>query len=77
VEVKDIKTFIWSARQVCDKMPGKVHFLIMGPCGEESVYVDQCMSLRTLLNLDGVMDFTGNVDLREYLGKLIWWLLRV
>ncbi|HPZ07658.1 MAG TPA: GT4 family glycosyltransferase PelF [Candidatus Eremiobacteraeota bacterium] len=66
VEIKDIKTFIWAARQVCDKFSGKIKFLIMGSYEEDPLYAEECMSLAKLLNLDEVMEFTGNVDLKEY-----------
>jgi len=65
VPIKDIKTYIWSARVVADKMPGKIKFLIMGPYDEDKDYADECFTLKSLLGLDEVVEFTGNVNLRE------------
>lgn len=63
VPIKDIKTYILSARLVCDEMKKKVKFLVMGPFDEDKEYSDECITLINLLGLDGVVEFTGNVDL--------------
>jgi len=66
VPIKDIKTFIWTARKVVDKMPGRIKFLVMGPYSENKEYAEECFALTNMLNLDKVVIYTGTVDLREY-----------
>lgn len=65
VPIKDIKTYILAARLVCDEMGKKVKFLVMGPFDEDKEYTDECLTLINLLGLDGVVEFTGNVDLKK------------
>ena len=66
VPVKDIKTYIWAAKKVMEKMPGKVKFLIMGPYDEDREYAEECFALTSMLNMNDVITYTGTVDLREY-----------
>jgi len=69
VEIKDIKTFIWSSRIILDKMPGKVKFLVMGAYDEDPDYADECRALKRILDMESVMKFTGHVNLKEYYKK--------
>jgi len=65
VPIKDIKTYILSARLVCDEMVDKVKFLVMGPYDEDREYFDECITLINLMGLDGIVEFTGNVNLAD------------
>jgi glycosyltransferase involved in cell wall biosynthesis len=65
VAIKDIKTFIWSARYVLDKMPNQVKFQVMGAYDEESEYADECFALTSLLALEPHLEYTGKVTLEE------------
>jgi glycosyltransferase involved in cell wall biosynthesis len=37
----------------------------MGPYDEDQDYADECFTLKSLLGLDDVVEFTGNVNLRD------------
>jgi len=70
VSIKDIKTFIRAARLVYDRTGPVVTFKVLGPYNEEPEYADECFALKQLLGLEMALEFTGNVDLREYLKKI-------
>lgn len=67
VSIKDIKTFIQACKIVNGEAGEKVRFLVLGPYNEEIEYADECFALTKMLGLDGVIKYTGNVDLMEYL----------
>lgn len=68
VPIKDIKTMLNSFSIVKEQIP-KTRFFIMGPTDENPEYFEECKQLVVSLQLEDVV-FTGNVDLREYLGKM-------
>lgn len=70
VSIKDIKTFIRAARLVYDRTGPVVTFKILGPYNEEPEYADECFALTHLLGLEIALEFTGNVDLKEYLKRI-------
>jgi glycosyltransferase involved in cell wall biosynthesis/HEAT repeat protein len=70
VSIKDIKTFIRAARLVYDHTGPTVTFKILGPYDEEPDYADECFALVNLLGLEMAMEFTGNVNLKEYLKRV-------
>ncbi|GEM_PF-19399 len=67
VSIKDIKTFIRAARLIYDHSGPRMTFKILGPYNEEPEYSDECFALTHLLGLEMALEFTGNVDLKEYL----------
>lgn len=65
VGIKDIKTFIQSARLTIDKIP-EAQFYIIGPTDEEAEYYEECKLLVEALNLEKQITFTGRVDPKKY-----------
>ena len=69
VPIKDIKTFIKSINIVSGKIKNlKVH--IMGPTDEDEEYFADCQRLVQLLDLGDVINFTGKVNIFDYLNRL-------
>lgn len=68
VPIKDIKTMIQSFKLVQNEFPN-AHFYIMGSYDEDLEYYEECLQLVEALQIYNLI-FTGQVDLREYLGKL-------
>lgn len=68
VPIKDIKTMLQSFSIVKDQIPN-VKLFVMGPTDENPEYFEECKQLVVNLELEDVV-FTGNVNLREYLGKM-------
>ncbi|MFP4498196.1 MAG: GT4 family glycosyltransferase PelF, partial [Vulcanimicrobiota bacterium] len=66
VSIKDVKTYIWAARNVEDRMPGRVKFKILGSYDEDREYYNDCRALVELLGLRDVVNFEGSVNLTEY-----------
>lgn len=63
VPIKDVKTYIYAARLVLQKIP-EATFFIIGPTDEEEDYVAECRSLVESLGLESKVTFTGRVDVR-------------
>ncbi|MDO3411580.1 GT4 family glycosyltransferase PelF [Saccharibacillus sp. CPCC 101409] len=68
VPIKDIKTMIQSFALVKKQLP-EAELHILGPTEEDEDYVRECRELVLALRLDDVR-FTGQVNVREYLGRL-------
>ncbi|WP_310832543.1 GT4 family glycosyltransferase PelF [Paenibacillus pedocola] len=68
VPIKDIKTMIQSFALVKKDLP-EAELHIMGPVEEDENYVRECHELVEILELQDVI-FTGQVNVRDYLGKL-------
>jgi len=69
VPIKDIKTFI----RAIDYLKGYVDKLrawIIGPCDEDPDYFKECQELVSMYQLDGVLTFTGKVNIDEYLPEI-------
>jgi glycosyltransferase involved in cell wall biosynthesis len=69
VPIKDIRTFIKACRVVADKLP-KARFVVLGSTEQTPAYYQKCLEYRRLMNLDGRLEFTGNVKVDEWYGKL-------
>lgn len=68
VPIKDIKTMIYSFDLVRKEIP-KVKLYIIGPYEESPEYYDECIELIESLRCSGI-EFTGRVDIKEWMGKL-------
>lgn len=69
VKIKDVKTFIKSAKIVCDKYPGS-EFFIAGPTTEDKNYFSSCQTLIDALELNAHIKFLGLVKSNEFLKKI-------
>lgn len=65
VPIKDLKTLIKAARIVTQQVPD-VEFYLCGPFDEDKEYHAECLTLVDALGLEGVLHFTGPVDVRSY-----------
>lgn len=66
--IKDVKTMIQAFDFAKKKQP-KLKLWIMGPWEEDMDYANECFELVKMLGLQDV-EFTGRVDIREYLGRM-------
>lgn len=66
VPIKDVKTFIRACKMITKHIPN-LNALIMGPADEDPVYFEECESLVKQLGLEGVITFTGMVNIDDYL----------
>lgn len=66
VPIKDVKTFILALRQLADRIPN-VRGWVMGPSEEDPSYFRECKALVAELGLEGTVEFTGPVNIVEYL----------
>lgn len=69
VPIKDVKTYIQSAKIVVDKFP-EAKFYIMGPTDEDEDYFLECKNFAEALHLDQNIIFTGRVDIKKYLDHI-------
>lgn len=71
--VKDVKTMIHAFYYAKQKVPN-LRLWIMGPLDEQSEYASECMDIaRTLCPRD--IEFTGTINVLEYIGKMDIFLL--
>lgn len=68
VAIKDIKTMIHSFALVEKEMPN-AELYIMGPADEEEMYQEECLQLVASLGVKNII-FTGQVSVKEYIGKM-------
>ena len=66
--IKDVKTMIQAFDFAKKKQP-RLKLWIMGPWEEDQEYAQECFDLVEMLDLKDV-EFTGRVDIREYLGRM-------
>ncbi len=66
--IKDVKTMIQAFDFAKKKQP-RLKLWIMGPWDEDEAYAKECFELVQMLGLNDV-EFTGRVDIREYLGRM-------
>ena len=66
VPIKDVKSFITAAALLRDRIPG-VRALVLGPTDEDPEYFAECEDLVRGLGLEGTVEFTGNVNIIDYL----------
>lgn len=71
--IKDVKTMIQSFAFAKKKVP-ELKLWIMGPTDEDEKYARECFELVDMLGVKDV-EFTGRVDVRDYLGKMDFTLL--
>jgi glycosyltransferase involved in cell wall biosynthesis len=69
VPIKDIKTFIRAAARVHAEMP-QARFAVLGPQDEDPDYAEDCRILAKELGVDGVLQFTGPVDILNWMPRI-------
>ena len=69
VPIKDIKTFLYACAQLHERDVAFKAY-IMGPTKEDQKYAVECTSLCTFLGLDDVVEFTGMVNIVDYLPEV-------
>ena len=71
--IKDVKTMIQAFDFAKKKQP-RLKLWIMGPWDEDEEYAQECFDLVEVLGLSDV-EFTGRVDIRDYLGRMDFTIL--
>ncbi len=69
VPIKDVKTYIRAARHLATRLPSLKAYII-GPTDEDEAYADECRQLVRDLHLEAVVEFTGAVNIVQYLPKV-------
>lgn len=69
VPIKDVKTFIRAIKIAQQRIPHLEAYLV-GPTEEDPLYYQECLRLVELLELQSVITFTGQTDVREYYKKI-------
>ncbi len=69
VPIKDVKTFITAAGLLRQRIPN-VLALILGPTDEDPGYFAECEALVAALGLQGCVEFTGTVNILDYLSRI-------
>ena len=69
VPIKDVKTYIRAARHLAARLPSLKAYII-GPTDEDEAYADECRQLVRDLKLEAVVEFTGAVNIVQYLPKV-------
>ncbi len=69
VPIKDVKTFITAAGLLRERVPD-VRALILGPTDEDQEYFEECTALVTALGLENTVEFTGSVNILDYLSRI-------
>ncbi|MGN7358028.1 GT4 family glycosyltransferase PelF [Paenibacillus sp. SAF-054] len=68
VPIKDIKTMLQSFALVKREVPN-AELVIMGPVEEDDQYYEECLQMLEALEVQDVV-FTGEVKVKDYLGKM-------
>ena len=66
--IKDVKTMLSAYAMAKQKNP-KLKLWILGPLDEMPEYVQECMDMVTYMKIEDVV-FTGQVNVKEYIGKM-------
>ena len=66
--IKDVKTMIQAFSFAKEREP-RLKLWIMGPCDEDAQYAGECLEQVEALGLTDV-EFTGRIDIRDYLGRM-------
>jgi glycosyltransferase involved in cell wall biosynthesis len=66
VPIKDVKCFIQATKLLRERVPN-LRAIVMGPVDEDTSYVDECRIMARDLDLHGCLEFTGAVNITEYL----------
>lgn len=69
VPIKDVKTYIRAASHLATRLPALKAYII-GPTDEDLDYAEDCRGLVRELGLEAVVEFTGAVDIVQYLPKI-------
>jgi polysaccharide biosynthesis protein PelF len=69
VPIKDVKCFITAANIARERIPN-LRALVIGPMDEDPDYTQECKDLAASLGLDGCVEFTGAVNVLEYLPRI-------
>jgi glycosyltransferase involved in cell wall biosynthesis len=69
VPIKDIKTMLYSFYLVREAI-NNAKFFIMGPVNENEEYYSECKKLARRLDLMDMVEFTGRIDVKKYIGDM-------
>ena len=69
VPIKDVKTYIRAARHLATRISSLKAYII-GPTDEDPDYAEECRQLVRDLKLEAIVEFTGAVDIVQYLPKV-------
>ena len=69
VPIKDVKTYIRAARHLAARRPALKAYVI-GPLDEDPIYAQECFDLVRDLHLEAIIEFTGAVDIVQYLPRV-------
>jgi glycosyltransferase involved in cell wall biosynthesis len=69
VPIKDVKTYLRAVALLSEQLPD-VRALVIGSAEEDPEYFTECQQMVTYLGLEDVVKFTGQVDIRNYLGSI-------
>ena len=69
VPIKDIMTFISGAHLARKRLPG-LQVLIMGPDDEDEAYATECRALVSELSMNDCVEFTGSVNITDYMPRI-------
>jgi len=69
VPIKDVKTYIRAFAQVREIMP-RVKGYLLGPCDEDPDYYEECKQLVEHLGISNGFEFTGKVDLLNWMERI-------
>jgi polysaccharide biosynthesis protein PelF len=69
VPIKDVKCFITATKIARERIPN-LRALVMGPMDEDPDYTAECKALAASLKLDGCLEFTGAVNVLDYLPRI-------
>ena len=69
VPIKDVKCFLTAAKILRGRVPD-LRAYVLGPLDEDPEYSASCQALAAELGLDGCVEFTGTVNVLDYLSKI-------
>ena len=69
VPIKDVKSFITAAHALKQRIPD-ARALILGPTDEDPEYFAECAQLVADLDLAATVEFTGTVDILDYMPRI-------
>ena len=69
VPIKDVKTYIEAARILANRVPD-LRAWVIGPTEEDPEYYSECCRLVGEHGLEQVVEFTGPVNILDYLGQI-------
>lgn len=72
-QIKDVKTMLYAFADAKKQVPN-LKLWVMGSMSEEPEYAQECVELAETLGIQDT-EFTGSVDIREYLGKMDFTIL--